>query len=457
MTDSGIPREVLEAWQDPIRFCADVYAPEDQPVGFQVELLRLAAAKRSVACIAPRGAGKTEAATIFAQWYAVLHPDTWTLIVAPIYGQVGNISRPFRHRWQASRLPKVFPHWEVLQDELRTDVPTWGVRFVSAETGAARLEGVHGRKGVLVIYDEAKEVPDSVYISTQAVTIGRESRTLAVTTPGAPSGWLYEAFTSRRPDWDAHVIVRIEDVPHLAEKAEEMRRKLGSAHPAYLRMYEGQFTSETADSFYPYHLIDAAIGKRFEDEDGPVIFGVDPARHGADLTAVAIREGRTIKTLVCWQGRDLMYSVGKVVSMIREHQPHPTAVICDGTGLGAGFVDRLREVLDERGISRFVEVVDFIAGGAAPREREHFQNAKTFVAFEFGRLLERGEVSLPTNDPKLVAQLCSYQQATASNGRLRIVDPPGRSPDRADAVLLTHAADFRRGSVVMGSPRSLGY
>jgi hypothetical protein len=440
------PRELLVRWRDdPLAFCEDVFPPEQQPTGFQREVLRLLAEKRSLATLAPRGSGKSHATGLGALWFHVTRPNTQTLIVSPQYSQTAGLWREIQALWVVSKLPRLFPKWQMLAEELRTELPTWIMRAVSAETGPARLTGAHGPEGVLLVGDEAREIEDRVWQALQPMLIGPESRRLAVSSAGLTSGFFYRALTSDRAFWDARLVVPVEDVPRIREAAEQARREWGEHDPTYRADYLNEFIpSGLGQPFFDAAAVERAIGKELaetEENEPLVSFGVDVSRFGRDLTVVAVNHGGVIKPLIVWRGLDTMTTCGKLMDLISTSNPHPHFVCVDGVGVGAGLVDRLREVLSYRAIDRFVNVVDVIAGAKPPRDTEHYANHKTFLASRLAGALERGAVSLPSRSPELISDLLSYQAAFASTGKQRIVDRADRSPDRGDAVLMSFAPE----------------
>jgi hypothetical protein len=69
------------------------------------------------------------------------------------------------------------------------------------------------------------------------------------------------------------------------------------------------------------------------------------------------------------------------------------------------------------------------------RDPEVYFNKKSEQAVEVKRLLEEGKLGLP-NDPTLIRQMCSLQLRITSNGKTKVEDCPGESPDHFDALLV---------------------
>ena len=70
--------------------------------------------------------------------------------------------------------------------------------------------------------------------------------------------------------------------------------------------------------------------------------GVDPARFGDDRTAIVRRQTRKVFGIESYAKIDTMETTGKIVKIINEEKPE--MVFVDVGGLGAGVIDRLREL-----------------------------------------------------------------------------------------------------------------
>ena len=75
---------------------------------------------------------------------------------------------------------------------------------------------------------------------------------------------------------------------------------------------------------------------------GKLVIGVDPARFGDDRTAIIRRQGRVAYNLETHIKKDTMEVVGIVNTIIEQEKPFK--VFVDVGGLGAGVVDRLKEL-----------------------------------------------------------------------------------------------------------------
>jgi hypothetical protein len=206
----------------------------------------------------------------------------------------------------------------------------------------------------------------------------------------------------------------------------------------------------SGNSFIPADKILAARRKPSDPQvvpHGPLIIGVDPAR-GGDKTGVVDRRGRRIGSVVCerWDSDDLMVLTGRIVRLIKLH--NPDAVNVDVGGLGAGVYDRLREL----GYGHVVNPVNFGSApmGVGPTGDELYANRRA----EMWDLLrdwfnDPAGVQIPDMD-MLHSDLSAPEWGSSktrfkSNNELQLEEKTsirerlGNSPDLGDAAALTFA------------------
>ena len=158
--------------------------------------------------------------------------------------------------------------------------------------------------------------------------------------------------------------------------------------------------------------------------------GVDVARFGSDKTALCVRQGWLVESLRSFERIDTMRTAGEALTLVSE-QDIP-AVFVDEGGLGAGVVDRLRE------LGAPVYGVQF--GGKAPQSGR-FVNMRAEIFWELRRLFNEGLVAIP-RDEELISQLLGLRYDVTSAGQVKMESKSSlrrrglRSPDKADALAL---------------------
>jgi hypothetical protein len=304
-----------------------------------------------------RGIGKSALVSWITIWMLTTRIGSTTIISANSESQLRSVTWAEITKWIAMSLNS---HWfevsatrlmpakwltELVERDLKKGTRYWGVegRLWSAENPDA-YAGVHNYDGVLVVFDEASGIDDSIWAVTSGFfTENTPNRFwMAFSNPRRNTGYFYEAFNSKREFWTTKVVdartVEGTDKQVYQQIIDEYGADSSQAH---VEVY-GQFPSEGDDQFISANLVDDAMKRpAYKDASAPIVIGVDPARFGADATVIAVRQGRDIISIQRHRGDDTMTVVGHVIEAIEEYKP--ALVVIDEGGLGAGIVDRLKE------------------------------------------------------------------------------------------------------------------
>ncbi len=171
------------------------------------------------------------------------------------------------------------------------------------------------------------------------------------------------------------------------------------------------------------------------DKYGPLVLGVDPARFGDDRTSIIRRQGRVAFGLESYTKKDTMEVTGLVHRIIEIE--HPAKVFVDVGGLGAGVVDRLREL-------GHGDIVVAVNAGSSPLDSKKYTNKRAEMWGLCKEWLLEEPCQIPDKD-SLHADLCGIKYKFDSNSRLVMERKEDmkkrgiRSSDEADALCLTHA------------------
>lgn len=174
------------------------------------------------------------------------------------------------------------------------------------------------------------------------------------------------------------------------------------------------------------------------DSEARLVIGVDVALGDNDRTAIIRRKGRLGYNLETHRNMNTMEIAGYLKRIIDAEHPH--RVYIDSIGVGAGVVDRLREMNYD-----FVEGVN-VARSA--NNKDKFRNLRAELWSDMRDwLIQEMPVQLPDDDI-LHGDLCNLGYKYDSAGRLQIEskdDLKSRgmpSPDTADALALTFYHGF---------------
>jgi hypothetical protein len=208
-------------------------------------------------------------------------------------------------------------------------------------------------------------------------------------------------------------------------------------------LFKQEYPATAAEAFQvsgadPYIKPETVIKARkcnVDDCVGAKVLGVDPARFGADRTAIGFRQGRKAHWIRSYSKKDVMEVTGIVKNIIDEIKPDK--VFIDVGGLGAGVYDRLCEIVDKK----ILVAVNF---GERPLDAEHYVNKRAEMWGLLGDWLKEEPVDIPDDD-ELQADLTQVRYGYDSNGKLKLESKDDmkkrgfRSPDKGDSLALTFA------------------
>lgn len=168
-----------------------------------------------------RGIGKSALVSWLTIWMLTTRIGSTTIISANSENQLRSITWAEITKWLAMSINS---HWfevsatrvtpakwltELVERDLKKGTRYWGVegRLWSAENPDA-YAGVHNFDGVLVIFDEASGIDDSIWAVTGGFfTENTPNRFwLAFSNPRRNTGYFYETFHSKRDFWVTKVV-----------------------------------------------------------------------------------------------------------------------------------------------------------------------------------------------------------------------------------------------------------
>lgn len=312
------------------------------------------------------------------------------------------------------------------------------------------LQGFH-EDNLLFIVDEASGVPDIVFQVGEGSLSTEGAKIMLAGNPNRTTGYFWDAFNPRpgqRQRWKTRTVPSWESTRVSRDWLEDMKEKYGTHSPIYQIRVAGEFPETDDFVLIPRHVIEAAVrrGRDMERPQGKaIIWGVDVARQGNDQTAVAKRSGPALlEPVETWHGFDLMQSSGRVMRMYDDTPAaeRPKEICIDVIGVGAGLYDRLKE--------QGLPVTPVNVSERAEDSGRYF-NRRSELWFKTKDWLSQPETSIP-EDPLLEAELGTPQYQIMSNGKEKVepkedtkkrLGEGGRSPDSADALVLTLAASSR--------------
>jgi phage terminase large subunit len=444
MSFEAIVQEFIEKYgNDPVSFVKEVLGIEPDP--WQEQVLRwVGDGERRISVRSGHGVGKSSCASWVMVWHLLTRFPQKAVVTAPTINQLQDALAAECKRWVNALPVALSSQIEVLNEQIRMKgAPSESFisfRVSRAETPEA-LAGVHSEH-VLLIADEASGVPEGVFEAASGSMSGESACTLLFGNPVRSTAFFYNTHTKLSPYWKT-LKVSCVDSPRVADDyVADMKLRYGDGSNAYRVRVLGEFPIADDDTIIPRGIVESAIGRDVKNTGGAVVMGVDVARKGLDKSSICIRQGNHIlgDEVMVRSKLDTMQVVGWVQSEINNLTSsgyEVGEVLIDSIGLGAGVVDRLIEKgVDVRGINV----------SEAPSVGSEFFNLRSELWWKCKDWFERRDCKIP-RDEGLIEELVVVQQDYNSD-KLK-VEPKektrknlegGKSPDKADALILTFAS-----------------
>lgn len=421
-------------------------AGEEGPDDWQAEVLRevgeaMRDSETSVrfAVASGHGIGKTALTAWIIHWFIATRPGCAGVVTANTADQLKNKTWRELSKWNGRAINSHWFEWTATSFKSVERPDTW---FIAAQPWSKErseaFAGLH-EKDVLVLFDEASAIDDVIWEVAEGAMTEKGALWLALGNPTRNSGRFRECWGRFRNFWRLKQIdSRTAKRTNKAE-IEQYRLLYGEDSDFFRVRVRGMWPRASSMQFIPGDLVDEAMSREpachiFE----PLIIGVDVARYGDDQSVIAFRRGRDACTIPWkkYRGVDTMTLAAEIARLSDEHKAD--AIFVDGVGIGAGVVDRLRQ-LGRR-------VFDVQSGGKPTglffEEPIKVKNKRCEMWAQMKQWLRIGAIP---DDNELEADLTGIEYGYDMDNALqleRVEDMKKRglsSPDNATALALTFA------------------
>lgn len=364
---------------------------------------------------------------------------------APMYAYIA----PFRNQakqiaWNYLKFyTHVIPGVKVNESELYIELPTKhkgsnGARIYVM--GADHPDALRGTYWDGVILDEYAQMKPELWNEIIRPAIAdREGWAIFIGTPKGQNQF-YEMYqrACKDPDWYC-ALYRADESGLFDEggrygpkELESMKKDM--TEEAIRQELYCDFTASASNILITIDLVTKAVNRvpdRSTLEAAPKVMGIDVARFGDDRSVICKRQGLVMYQPQKYTGLNNMELASVIVNEIENWKPD--AVFID-SGNAGGVIDRVRQLGYEA-----IEV----PFSSSPIDQRYL-NKRAEMYFSLKAWLEAGGC-LP-NDPDLKTELtvAEYSYTTGKNlikiePKEKIKEKLGRSPDLADAAILTLA------------------
>lgn len=437
-------RGVLSDWQGPDWWHDEIFqAIKDYLEGPDTTPLCIAVASG-------HGAAKTAFAAWIKHWFMSCRPHPQVVCTANTETQL--LTKTWRElaKWHKLAANRDWFEWTATSYYLKAHPETWKANAIAwSENNTEAFAGTH-EENVLVVFDEASKISDKIWEVTDGVFTTRKNIWIVLGNGTRNVGRFYDCFHKLKgKPWLTWNIdsrtCRAANKPYVERLVEQYGGEDSDQSRIRVR---GLFPKTATRQLISTEAVEKCMNHETEGfEYLPKVMGVDIARFGENSSTICFRQGRKVFPIEVLPKQDLMQTAHIVAERIKAERPLQTFI--DGSGIGAGVVDRLRQL-------NFA-VVDVNGGNSSLNPR--FLNKRAEMWWEMKEAIE-GLIELP-NDAKLKEELTCVEYDYTDKGRIRldrksdIMEDYGFSPDRADALAMTYAypvADFSESGLELDPP-----
>jgi hypothetical protein len=444
----------------------------------QKEIVEATFKHRRVAVKACHGVGKSYTCGKLVLAFLFRYYKAIVITTAPSWRQVTKLVwKEIRAAYKASSVPlggmilPTKPELHIMRDE-------WYAAGISTND-PNKFQGLH-EEHMLVIVDESAGVEEEMFVAIEGIITSDDTHLLMIGNPTSLSGSFFEAFKDPRTyrisiscfdtpnfttfgitpadfennTWEAKINGRPMPYPKLItpEWAYDkfLRWKPGSA--MYQSRVLGEFPDQENDTLIPYSWIERAVARwhdlmekenhhKWNTKEQEI--GVDVARYGNDSSVIATKQGNLIHKLDELVKFNTVELSGKVLGVAQSKKT--LSIKVDVIGVGSGVADIVR---DAKLIYTVVADVNVAESPVETNDQDtKFANKRASLYWALREALDPKNpdaLALPDDD-ELIQELSSTRFKFNSKGKILIEEKDalksriGRSPDRADAVMLANA------------------
>lgn len=296
--------------------------------------------RKPTSAVTPNEAGKTSIIiAALALWCLHEYPGATVVVTSATFRAVRTQVFAALKQYEQQ-----FAHWTWKDAEVEDG---HGGRIVGFATDSgAKFEGFHAYlatatapfRPLLIILDEAKTIPDDIYIGVDRCNPTWE---LYISSPGGHFGRFHDSFKMERR---ARHEIGIEDCPHITpERIEAMKQQYGEDSDIYRSMILGKFAKGKEDgkvvAFADY---EKCLANPPQWSEGVKQVFCDFADSG-DLCIIAQRDGNRVSFADAWKpegGPDVV--TARFARSLRKLQSDGYLLLGDQDGTGHGYITGLK-------------------------------------------------------------------------------------------------------------------
>lgn len=382
------------------------------------------------------GIGKSAEVAWIILWAMSTRPHMSGVVTANTTNQLKTKTWRELAVWHKRMINEHWFKWTATQFMHVEHPETWFTAAIpNTENNSEAFAGLHSRYN-LIIYDEASAIPDKIWEVSEGAMTDPRAIWLVYGNPTRNTGRFRECFASDAHRWTTRQIDSRTCKMTNKREITEWVKTYGEDSDFVRVRVRGVFPRAGSMQFISSEDVDLAMSREVPYEahyQQPIILACDVARYGDDKTVITLRQGRKVVGQHKYRELSTMEVAREVANKIREYRPAVNFV--DEVGVGAGVVDRLRDL----GFT-----VIGVNGGTKPEDEETYYNKRVEM---WGRMRDwiRHGGELPYDMDLRTALIgVEYGYSDARTGeKIRLErkqDMKKRgldSPDEGDALAMT--------------------
>jgi hypothetical protein len=465
----GLPDVFAQIADDPTIFGREILGRRHWRA--QREMRRAIEHHRRINIRSANGIGKTyQLGEMVIEW-ALLHPDSRSILTGPTFENTeAGLWQEVRRAFAAS---KVALPGKMLGCEWRI-APGWDVAIINPKNPSA-AQGRRGAGAVFIWIDEAQGVEDVEYwTALDSLCQADASRIVASGNPLGPQGRFFD--NASNPAWH-NIQLSAFDHPNIGRRPRDpnwqpteewveagrvvipgsiTRRwvfdkyhEWGPDDHKYVARVLGEFPDAGLNQLITLRMLESCAKITPDVIEAPRA-GLDCARNPGtgDKNAIVILDGtRTVVHNEAWHSDDTMAVKDRFIAACRKHDVPPHRAYVDVIGIGAGVVDQSKRDGFPLQPVNYGETATGQWRTVLGREAIH-ANVKAELHDACRALLKGKLLSIPKKWRALWSDLTEIRFEIDGSGRVKIEDKAkqrertGRSPDNSDALMVALSNGF---------------
>lgn len=383
------------------------------------------------------GVGKTALFAWLIQWFCSTRPHPQIPVTANTKDQLSTKTWRELAKWHKLLINAHWFRWTATKFAHVAYPETWFAHAIPWSVNRPEsFAGTH-ETHVMMLFDEASAIEDVIWETAEGAMTTADAIWIVFGNPTRNSGRFYQCFNKFRHRW-----TRFEIDSRNAKKADQIKIQqwiddYGEDSDFVRVRVRGVEPRAGMTQLIPTALIDEAMARQITKDSysfAPRVLGVDVARFGDDQSVILRRQGlKVFDGIKKFRGLDTMQLASRVSKEIQDWKPH--AVFVDVVGIGAGVVDRLRQLHHQN-------IIEVNNANSAMDDKKYFN--KRAECWDRMKAWLKAGGSLP-NDNEVRDDLGGPEYGFDGRERLQIESKDDMkerglaSPDVGDALAMTFA------------------